>query len=117
MAENLPNTEKIKERVSNAGRSVAEKIEETRDTAAGAMHEASQSLHRKAEDLPGGYRVSDMAHAAANRIDSAAGYIAEHDTREMFAEARWWVRHNPGKALLSAAVMGFFAGRIFRSRS
>ncbi len=117
MAENMLKTEEIHERISSAGRSVVDKIDETRDAAANVMHDASEKLHRKAEELPGGQKVSGMAHSAADRMASAAGYIAEHDTREMLAEARWWVRHNPAKAVLGAAVMGFFAGRIFRSRS
>ncbi|HUA84875.1 MAG TPA: hypothetical protein VMB85_13520 [Bryobacteraceae bacterium] len=100
---------------SNTNR-VAEKIEETRDAAANAMHGASESIRRNAENLPGGSTVSGMAHSAADRIDDAADYLAEHDTRELLSEARWWVRHHPGKALLGAAAVGFFAGRIFRAR-
>jgi ElaB/YqjD/DUF883 family membrane-anchored ribosome-binding protein len=95
---------------------IAEKIEETRDAAASAMHGASESIRRNAENLPGGSTVSGMARSAADRIEAAAGYIAEHDTRELLSEARWWVRHHPGAALLGAAAAGFFAGRIFRRR-
>ncbi len=95
---------------------LAEKIEETRDAAATAMRGASESIRRNAENMPGGSTISGMARSAADRIEAAAGYIADHDARKMLAEARRWVRHHPGRALLGAAVAGFFAGRIFRPR-
>ena len=109
-------TDQMKDRVSDASRRVADKIEETRDAAASAMHGASESIRRNAENMPGGSTISGAVRSAADRIEAAAGYIAEHDTREMLSDARWWVRHHPGKALLGAVAVGFFAGRIFRPR-
>jgi len=124
MAENTSYTEQVNERLSDAigdaknrtselGRTLAEKVEETRDAAAGAVHSASESLHAKAENLPGGRPIADMAHSAADRLDSAAGYLAEHDTKELLGDVGSLVKQHPGKSLLVAVVVGFFLGRTF----
>jgi ElaB/YqjD/DUF883 family membrane-anchored ribosome-binding protein len=124
--QNIINTDEIGDRVAavssaaaqvnELGRTVAEKMGETRDTAADAMHQASESLHHTARNLPGGDRVAGMAHTAADQLDSAAGYIAEHDAQEMLAEAGSWLKRHPGKSVVIAAALGFVVGRSFRGR-
>jgi ElaB/YqjD/DUF883 family membrane-anchored ribosome-binding protein len=93
---------------SELGRAVADRVDEARDAAAGAMHDASENLHKHARNAAG------MAHSAANRLDSAAGYVAEHDAQEMFADARTWIKRHPGKSVLVAVAVGFLMGRAYR---
>jgi len=91
---------------------MVDKVEDTRDAAAGALHRASKALHSQAQNLPRG-SASDLAHSAAKRLDSAAGYMAEHDTSEMLADAGSFLKRHPGKSLVIGIALGFLAGRAF----
>jgi len=102
-----------KGRTNELGQTMVDKVEETRDAAAGALHQASKTLHSQAQNLPRG-SASDLAHSAAKRLDSAAGYMAEHDTSEMLADAGSFLKRHPGKSLLIGMAFGFLAGRAFR---
>jgi ElaB/YqjD/DUF883 family membrane-anchored ribosome-binding protein len=102
-----------KERASRVGQAVAEKVDETRDAAAGALHDASKTLHSQAKRLPRGQK---LAHDAADKLDSAAGYMAEHDTSEMIAEAGSYLKRNPGKTLVLGMVLGCTVGWLLSGK-
>jgi ElaB/YqjD/DUF883 family membrane-anchored ribosome-binding protein len=103
----------VKDKVSDLGRTAADKIDENRGAAASGLEKAASALHDKAESLPGGEKVSSMAHAAAETLSSTAGYVREHDVNRMMADVETLVKNNPGPSLLAAAVIGFLAGRAF----
>ena len=100
-----------KERANRAVKAVVEKVDETRDFAAGALHDASEALHSQAKHLPSAQK---LAHSAADKLDSAAGYIAEHDTSEMLADGRSFLKRNPGTTLLFGMVLGCMVGWVLR---
>lgn len=102
-----------RERASRAGQAVAEKVDETRDFAAGALHDASEAIHRQADRLPSAQK---LAHSAADKVDSAAGYIAEHDPSEMLADGRSFMKRNPGTTLLLGMVLGCTVGWLLRRK-
>ena len=102
-----------RERVNRAGQAAADKVDETRDLAAGALHDASATLHSQAKHLP---NVEELAHSAADKLDSAAGYMAEHDTSEMLADGRSFMKRNPGKTLLLGMVLGCTVGWLLRRK-
>lgn len=103
-----------KDKVSDAGRQAVGKVDEKRGPAADALDSAASTLHEKAEDLPGGETVRNVAHSAAEKLESTAGYIREHDVRAMFSDVEDIVKRNPGPSLLIAAAIGFLVGRAFR---
>jgi ElaB/YqjD/DUF883 family membrane-anchored ribosome-binding protein len=103
-----------KQKVSEAGIQARDKIDEKRGPTADALENAASTLHDKAEDLPGGATVKSVAHSAAEKLESTAGYIREHDIRGMLSDVEDIVKRNPGPSLLIAAAMGFFIGRAFR---
>ena len=103
-----------RQRVSEAGRQATEKIDEKRAPAADALESAASTIHEKAEDLPGGETVRSVAHSAAEKLESTAGYIREHDVRAMVSDVEDIVKRNPGPSLLIAAAIGFLIGRAFR---
>jgi ElaB/YqjD/DUF883 family membrane-anchored ribosome-binding protein len=107
----------VKDKVSDLGRSAANKIDENREAAAGGLKKAASALHGNAESLPGGEKVSGLAHAAADKLSSTADYVREHDVSRMMADVERLVKNNPGPSLLAAAVIGFLAGRAFSSSS
>jgi ElaB/YqjD/DUF883 family membrane-anchored ribosome-binding protein len=55
-----------------------------------------------------------VAHSTADKLESTAGYIREHDVKAMFSDVEDVVRRNPGPSLLIAASIGFLIGRAFR---
>jgi ElaB/YqjD/DUF883 family membrane-anchored ribosome-binding protein len=103
-----------KQKVSDAGRQATDKIDEKREPAADALASAASSLHEKAEDLPGGETVRSVAHSTAEKLESTAGYIREHDVKAMMSDVEDIVKRNPGPSLLIAAAIGFLIGRAFR---
>ncbi|MBV9300637.1 MAG: YtxH domain-containing protein [Acidobacteriaceae bacterium] len=103
-----------KQKVSDAGRQASDKIDEKRGPAADALESAASTLHEKAEDLPGGETVKSVAHSAAEKLESTAGYIREHDVRAMLSDVEEIVKRNPGPSLLVAVAIGFLIGRAFR---
>jgi ElaB/YqjD/DUF883 family membrane-anchored ribosome-binding protein len=103
-----------KQQVSEAGTQAVDRIDEQRGPTAEALETAAMKIHEKAEDLPGGETVKSAAHSAAERLQSTAGYIREHDVRAMLSDVEDVVRRNPGPSLLIAAAIGFLIGRAFR---
>jgi len=106
---------KAQEKARELGQAAADKVDEKRGGAADALHGASTAIHEKADNLPGGGKVSEMAHAAADKMDSAANYVQEHDTKEMMADVESLIRRHPAQSLLVAAGVGFLVGRAFRN--
>ncbi len=105
---------RTKEKVSNLGRQAAEQVDAKRGPAADTLEDTAATLHEKAEDLPGGEAVKSVAHSAAEKLESTAGYIREHDVSAMLSDVENVVRRNPGPSLLIAATIGFLIGRAFR---
>ena len=114
MGEKLSDTAaQVKDKVSNLGRTAVNTIDENRDAAASGLERAALALHEKAETLPGGEKVSSLAHGAAEKLNSTAGYVREHNVNRMMADVETMVKNNPGPSIIAAAVIGFLAGRAF----
>lgn len=103
----------VKDKVADLGRTAADKIDENRDAAAMGLDKAASALHEKAESLPGGEKVTGLAHATADKLSSTAEYVREHDVNRMMADVETLVKNNPGPSLLVAAAVGFLIGRAF----
>jgi len=99
--------------VADFGRKAGDKIEEGRVRAAGKLESTASTLHS------GGDRIASTAsnamHTTADKVQVAADYLREHDTRAMVEDLEGIVRRYPGAALAAAAVVGFFAGRALRT--
>ncbi len=109
-------TSAVPERLSDAGRPAYAKGEQGRQSAAGALDRAADALHRKAGSIPGGQKASDIAHTAADKLQSTAHYIREHDFKDMLSNFEDVVRRRPGQALLGAVAVGLLVGRAFRTK-
>ena len=105
----------VKRKVANLRRDAKDAIDGNRDTAATGLEKAAASVHGNAESLPGGERISALAHATADRLTSTAEYVRDHDVDSMMADVDRIVRKNPGAALLTAGILGFLVGRAFTS--
>jgi ElaB/YqjD/DUF883 family membrane-anchored ribosome-binding protein len=105
-----------KDKISEVGRAAADKIDDNRNAVAGGLETAASTLHEKAESLPGGEKVSGLAHSAADKLSNTADYVRQHDVNSMMADVQEMVKKNPGPALLLSAVLGFLVARAFSSR-
>jgi ElaB/YqjD/DUF883 family membrane-anchored ribosome-binding protein len=114
---NQMGTSSMPDRLSEAGRSAYAKVEQGRQSAAGALDRAADALHRKADSIPGGQKASGVAHSAADKLHSTAHYIREHDFKDMLSNFEDVVRRRPGQALLGALAVGLLVGRAFRTRN
>jgi len=100
-----------KQKVSDMGRNAADKLDEGRSRAAETLDSAAETLKDKARNLPGGERMSEFAHTAADRLGKAADYVRTNDVRRMMSDVESVVSKNPGPSLLVAAAFGFLIGR------
>jgi ElaB/YqjD/DUF883 family membrane-anchored ribosome-binding protein len=102
-----------KDKMAELGRTTADKIDQNRDSAASSLETAAATIHQKADNLPGGEKVTNLAHTAADKLSSTAEYVRQHDVNGMMADVERVVKNNPGPSLLAAAVVGFLVGRAF----
>ena len=102
-----------KDKIADFGRTAADKIDQNRDTAAGGLESAAKTIHERAESLPGGEKVATLAHTTADKLNSTADYVRQHDVSGMMADVERLVKKNPAQSLLAAAVVGFLVGRAF----
>jgi hypothetical protein len=91
---------RIQEKASDAFRAGRVATADSLDSAAASLN-------------AGGDRVADLAHSTADSLGASAKYVRKHDSRDMVHDIESLVRAHPGKALLGAVILGFFAGRAF----
>lgn len=103
--------QKATESMASLARDAAKKIDAGRSTAAEGLDSAASTIHERADDLPGGAKVQEFAHAAADRMSTSADYVRSHDVQRMVSDVERVVRNNPGPALAIAAAFGFILGR------
>lgn len=104
-----------KEKASEATQKATEQVDAKREQAAGAMDTAAVQLRERGESLPGGERTTEMAAAAADKVEATSTYIRDNDVQDMLTDLETVVRSHPTEALIAAGVAGFLVGRMFRS--
>jgi ElaB/YqjD/DUF883 family membrane-anchored ribosome-binding protein len=93
------------------GRSAAGAVDRNLNTAAGALENTASALRGHA---PASGRANEFATATADKIESTARYLREHDTNDMVAGMESMVRRNPGASLCAALAVGFLIGSALR---
>ena len=91
-----------------------QRVDENRGRAADSMDEAAQKLHERADSVPGGERTTEIAHQAADHLQSASEYVREHDVSDMTSDLESFVRKHPAESLIVAAAAGFLVGKMLR---
>ena len=95
----------LKEKVSDLGKTAVNKLDGSRESAAGGLESAASALHTKAETVTG------MAQSTAATLNSTAEYLRGNDVKAMVTDLEALVRSNPVPALVAAAVIGFVIAR------
>jgi hypothetical protein len=106
----------VKSSASDLGQAAADEIDSRRRAAAAGIKSAAKSLHEKADDLPGGTRVADVAHGAADKLNATGNYVRRRNFTGMAQDVRKVVKDNPVPALVGAAALGFLLAKVFSSR-
>jgi ElaB/YqjD/DUF883 family membrane-anchored ribosome-binding protein len=109
--------EQTKSKLTEFGSAAADKFEQNRVSAASGLEGAAGTLHQRADQLPGGEKVSNMAHSAADKLSATAEYVRQNDLNSMMSDVEDLVKKNPGPALLVAAGLGFLVARALSSDS
>jgi ElaB/YqjD/DUF883 family membrane-anchored ribosome-binding protein len=86
-------------------------VESGRESGAGALDRAASSLEDRAGD---GGIASMAAEHTAEGMHAAAGYLREHETREIWDDVERYVRDHPVQAVAAAVVTGIVVGRVLR---
>ena len=94
-----------KEKVSDLGKSAVNKLDGSRESAAGGLESAASALHTNAESANG------MAQSTAAKLYSTADYLRGNDVKAMMKDVEELVRRNPVPAMVAAAVIGFLTAR------
>ncbi len=109
--------EQTKSKLTEFGSNAADKFDQNRVSAASGLEGAADSLHQRADQLPGGDKVTNMAHTAADKLSATANYVRQNDFASMMNDVEGLVKKNPGPALVVAAGLGFLLARAFSSDS
>jgi len=115
-------THGIKERVSEMasqakstasewGRTAASTVDRNMKTAAGALEQTATALRDR---VPESGMVNEYGTAAAEKIQSTARYLREHDTGDLVSGMESMVRRNPGVSLCAALAVGFLIGSAMK---
>jgi ElaB/YqjD/DUF883 family membrane-anchored ribosome-binding protein len=115
-------TTELKEKAAGFGRKTAEKIDDSRESAAGALDRTASSLHASADQLSSTAhsatdRVQATAHSAADKIQATADYVRQTDLKGMVEDVQDIVKRYPVQSLAAAAVLGFLVARGLRSNN
>ena len=110
-------TQDARAAAADMARSAGSKVEDGRIGAANQLEGAASAVRQHAAELPGGPRVQQFAHRAADGLTHTADYLRTADARRLRGDVETIVRDNPGPALLVAAVFGFLVARSLTTRS
>jgi hypothetical protein len=86
-----------------------------RDKAAGSLRAFSDELRTMAESGGQSGPATELAHQAADRAGTVAGYLERHEPGELVEQLRGYARRKPGTFLLGAALAGVVAGRLVKA--
>jgi len=90
-------------------------IDAQRDTVAGGLDSVASQLRDRAETIPGGDKTTQIAQTAADKIETASGYLRETEVSDMMSDVEGFVRSHPTESLVIALAAGFLLGRAIKS--
>ena len=103
---------KLQDQAQEYGEKAQEQLDAGKDQAASGMKKAADVLRDKTGQSSG--MTAQAGTKVADTMESAAGYLREHDTAQMWDDLEAYVREHPAQALAGAAFAGFLFGRILR---
>ncbi len=111
MSERNPLDQSLKNSVEGIAERTATRAGDIKESMSDMARNAASAVRDRADQLPGGPKVQQFAHAAAERLSTTADYVGRHDAKHMLADAERVVKNHPGLSLVIAAAFGFVLGR------
>jgi hypothetical protein len=107
-----PGMEKAKEQLDHG-------LDKAKDQVDSGMDKAAEGLESTAERIKGMAGEGDGLPAQAGTkiaegMESAATYLKEHSSDELFKDLEGYVKEHPAQALVGAVFAGYLVGRIMR---
>ena len=96
------------------GRNMMNDAETLTNDAADVVSEAADAASDIASRVQD--RASEIGKKAVDQFNATAGYLREHDVKEMADDLNSWVKSHPTQALIAAAAVGFVAAALLRRR-
>lgn len=104
--------DQAKARADELGNTAHTKADEGIDKASEGLSTAATRLREQGEQQEG--QVGQVAANAADKLESASGYLREHDSNQMVNDLEDLVRRRPMESLLVAAGIGLVLSRIIK---
>jgi ElaB/YqjD/DUF883 family membrane-anchored ribosome-binding protein len=101
-------TSQVRDKATEFGRSAKETIDRNFHNAAGAFETAASTIRKRMPQGEG--RMAGMATATADKLDSTARYMREHNSGDLYRGVEDWARRSPGTAIGVAAGVGLLLG-------
>jgi ElaB/YqjD/DUF883 family membrane-anchored ribosome-binding protein len=76
------------------------------------MERAADKIRERSESMDGA--PAQAGAKVAEGMETAATYLKDHSTTEMWTDLEQYAKQHPGQALAGAIVTGFLLGRILR---
>lgn len=112
--------ERAKVAVAETVETAREKLREVKGGVGETLHSVSSSAQRTSEEVR--KRAAEARETARQQFEATSRQLQEGygrarlDAADLVEDAGEYIRENPGKAVLIAAVAGFALGLLFRER-
>jgi ElaB/YqjD/DUF883 family membrane-anchored ribosome-binding protein len=111
MSDRNPLDQSLKNSAEAAAAQIGSRANDIKESVSERLGSAASAVRDRADQLPGGQKVQQFAHVAAERLSTTADYMRSHDAKGMLADVERVVKNNPGPSLVIAAAFGFVIGR------
>jgi ElaB/YqjD/DUF883 family membrane-anchored ribosome-binding protein len=111
MSDRNPLDQSLKNSAEAAAAQIGNRANDIKESVSERLGSAASAVRDRADQLPGGQKVQQFAHVAAERLSTTADYMRSHDAKGMLADVERVVKNNPGPSLVIAAAFGFVIGR------
>jgi ElaB/YqjD/DUF883 family membrane-anchored ribosome-binding protein len=105
----VDTAENVKNKAADMAEAAANTIQEQRDRVGAALDQTAYVIRERREKL------ASVAQRAADRLQSTADYLREHDANAMADDVKTLIRRHPGPWLAAAAFTGFMLARLLKS--
>lgn len=116
MSERNPLDQSLKNSVEGIAERAGTRAGDLKDSMSEMARSAASAVRDRADQLPGGPKIQQFAHAAADRLNTTADYMRRHDAKHMLSDVERVVKNHPGPALVITAAIGFVLGRALTRR-
>ena len=111
--------EQVRDAAKRAQNEASERANEQMNRAAGGLENAARKLDELADRQTAGAtgakaKAGDMAHGAADSMESLARYLRDNDVEGLQRDLEQQVRENPLRTLLIGVAAGWVVGKILR---